>query len=291
MDPAFVFGCIPPGSGGPGHGATACQRRKTGTKWIMAAEESEASSEKEKYKLGKVSAPRASKYGKRKFQVGNVKQQGKKYVEYVPAPQLRITGGSAKGRKLTSPDVYMRPMMGKVREAVYSMLYQFDALEGGMAVDMFCGSGSVGLEALSRGLDQAVFVDLSPVCTETCEKNVVHCGFEGRGRAINCTAEQMLLHPERYGVEGHAKLITLTPPYEEVDYGELMYAAAGSDLVGEGTFLVVEYPVELGSLEPAYRHRLVGIRNRKYGRTVIAIYACQPPRFVDPRPDEFASPV
>jgi len=241
--------------------------------------------------LGKVSAPRASKYGKRKFQVGNVKQQGKKYVEYVPAPQLRITGGSAKGRKLTSPDVYMRPMMGKVREAVYSMLYQFDALEGGMAVDMFCGSGSVGLEALSRGLDQAVFVDLSPVCTETCEKNVVHCGFEGRGRAINCTAEQMLLHPERYGVEGHAKLITLTPPYEEVDYGELMYAAAGSDLVGEGTFLVVEYPVELGSLEPAYRHRLVGIRNRKYGRTVIAIYACQPPRFVDPRPDEFASPV
>uniref|UniRef100_A0A7S3AB09 Uncharacterized protein n=1 Tax=Rhodosorus marinus TaxID=101924 RepID=A0A7S3AB09_9RHOD len=276
MDPAFVFGCIPPGSGGPGHGATACQRRKTGTKWIMAAEESEASSEKEKYKLGKVSAPRASKYGKRKFQVGNVKQQGKKYVEYVPAPQLRITGGSAKGRKLTSPDVYMRPMMGKVREAVYSMvgllsfrnenevlgfqlvfllthalagdkqLYQFDALEGGMAVDMFCGSGSVGLEALSRGLDQAVFVDLSPVCTETCEKNVVHCGFEGRGRAINCTAEQMLLHPERYGVEGHAKLITLTPPYEEVDYGELMYAAAGSDLVGEGTFLVVEYPVELG---------------------------------------------
>mmetsp|Transcript_9775 Transcript_9775/g.41815 ORF Transcript_9775/g.41815 Transcript_9775/m.41815 type:complete len:144 (+) Transcript_9775:501-932(+) len=140
----------------------------------------------------------------------------------------------------------MRPMMGKVREAVYSMLYQFDALEGGMAVDMFCGSGSVGLEALSRGLDQAVFVDLSPVCTETCEKNVVHCGFEGRGRAINCTAEQMLLHPERYGVEGHAKLITLTPPYEEVDYGELMYAAAGSDLVGEGTFLVVEYPVELG---------------------------------------------
>jgi len=291
MESGFVFGSIRSGFRGTESRASTCHRSTTGLKWSMAAEESEDFSEKEAYKMGKVSAPRISKYGKRKFQVGHAKQQGRKYVEYTPAPQLRITGGTAKGRKLTSPDVYMRPMMGKVREAVFSMLYQFEALESGMAIDIFCGSGSVGLEALSRGLDKAVFVDLSPVCAQTCEKNVAHCGFEGRGRAVNCTAEQMLLHPERYGVEEPAKLITLTPPYEEVDYGELMYAAAGSDLVGEGTFLVVEYPIELGSLEPAYRHRLVGIRNRKYGRTVIAIYACQPPRFVDPRPDEFASPV
>lgn len=49
-----------------------------------------------------------------------------------------------------------------------------------------------------------------------------------------------------FGITEPARLITLTPPYEEVDYGILMNQAAASDLIGEGTFVVVEYPVELG---------------------------------------------
>jgi len=240
---------------------------------------------------GKVHAPRPTKYGAKRVRVGNVKAQGKKYVDMVPAPQLRITAGTAKGRKLTSPDVYMRPMMGKVREALYSMLGQFDILDGGFVVDMFSGSGSVGLEALSRGMDRAVFVDFSPVCAETADENVRHCGFEGKARAICCKVQDIVRDPQMFGVHEPARLITVTPPYEEVDYGILMHEIAGSQLVGEGTYVVVEYPVELGSLQPAYRSRLVGIRNRRYGRTVLAIYACQPGRDVDPRPDEFVKPV
>lgn len=74
-----------------------------------------------------------------------------------------------------------------------SQLFQFDVLDGGLVVDMFCGSGSVGLEALSRGMDRAVFVDFSPVCTEAVLENVNHCGFENRGEAVCTRVEEVWL--------------------------------------------------------------------------------------------------
>lgn len=60
-----------------------------------------------------------------------------------------------------------------------------------------------------------------------------------------------------------------------------------SGCVGEGSFVFVEYPVELKSLPPTIDHRLIGIRNRRYGRTVVAVYACQPDVGLQTRPDEF----
>ena len=84
----------------------------------------------------------------------------------------------------------------------------------------------------------------------------------------------------------------MTPPYEEVIYAELMDALATSPLLAEDTMLVIEYPVELGLLPPAFADgRFVGIRNRRYGRTVLAIYVRSPSGKLDltPYSEEFVS--
>lgn len=187
-----------------------------------------------------------------------------------------------------SPNVYLRPMMGKVREALFSMLDMFEVLRSdGATLDLFAGSGSIGIESLSRGMGSAVFVDAAPECTETITENLANCRFEDRGRSVCARVENFVESGTAYNNQRHYDLITITPPYEEVDYAELLTIVANSECVGENTFVVVEYPVELKALPPVIGQRLIGIRNRRYGRTVLAFYACQPDVDVNPRPDEF----
>lgn len=238
---------------------------------------------------GKLYAPRQMRGGGRRL-VGSVQAQGRRYVRAPPNPPgLRVSAGSARGRTLRSPDVYLRPMMGKVREALFSMLGTMGALrKDGAVLDLFAGSGSVGIEALSRGMRRAVFVDFAQECVSAAVENAGRCGFEEEQMEGVCARVEEFLKDGANLNDGKCfDLITVTPPYEEVDYAELMEAIVTSDCVGEGTFVVVEYPVELKSMPPTINNRLVGIRNRKYGRTVLAVYACQPDVDVIPRPDEF----
>ncbi|GAB0491598.1 hypothetical protein MMPV_002852 [Pyropia vietnamensis] len=245
---------------------------------------------------GKVRAHRAVRGGSRRRSV-YIQGRGWASSEAPPAapPPLRIFSGSARGRRLASPAAYLRPMMGKVREALFSMLAEWDALDGGRgsALDLFAGSGSVGCEALSRGAAAAVFVDTSPECVAAIEANVASVGFADRSTVVRAPVEEVLAFPARYGlmspvaeaaarpgggVEGGGDpaprvgvfgFVSVTPPYEEVDYGVLLRQLVDSPLVGEGTFVGVEYPVELGTLPPIISGaggRLVGVRNRDGAR-------------------------
>lgn len=210
---------------------------------------------------------------------------------------LRVLGGSVRGRKLESPTVYLRPMMGKVKEAVYSTFTSFGFYDGvggqpctTRHLDIFSGSGSVGLESLSRGAKHCTFVDMSSDCCGACERNIERCGFDGWNEGgigtevgdsgepvanVVCTdAYRALREPETVGIDPEAKydLVTLCPPYEEIVYAELLDAVANSKLVKEDTVILVEYPVELGCLPHVIGREdggvLIGVRNRKYGRTV-----------------------
>jgi len=72
-------------------------------------------------------------------------------------------------------------------------------------------------------------------------------------------------------------LVTVTPPYEEISYSELVAALAGSPLVGSDTIVVLEYPCEMGTLPQVLGdQRLIGVRNRRYGRTVVGVYVSSP---------------
>ena len=200
--------------------------------------------------------------------------------------RLYVTGGSARGRRIVTPDVYMRPMMSRVREAVFSMLYPTGVLRDSAShLDLFSGSGVVGLEALSRGVGSATFVDFSPVCAKTIRTNAEALGLGDKARVLEARVDSILLEPARFGVVQPFDLISITPPYEEVVYAELMEQLANSPVLGEDTLVIVEYPVELGCFPPTLADgQLVGLRNRKYGRTVIGLYVNRPSGRIDVPP-------
>lgn len=199
---------------------------------------------------------------------------------------LKIFGGSARGRRLDSPSVYLRPMMGKVREAVYSTFTSFGLYDYSVRhLDLFAGSGSVGLESLSRGARHCTFCDLSEDCCGAIDRNIKWCQFDGKDHTtqiVNSDVLQLLRNPTGVGIpEGETfGIITICPPYEEVVYADLLDAVCNSPVVTEDTIVLLEYPVELlGELPPVYggdKNTMVGIRNRKYGRTIIAMYIINP---------------
>jgi 16S rRNA G966 N2-methylase RsmD len=156
-------------------------------------------------------------------------------------------------------------------------------------------------------------VDLSPNCIDTALSNARKCGFDAQQFSAVCArAEDVLLYPERYLPSSPAvapyQLVSITPPYQEVVYQELIDAVCSSPLVGTDSLIIIEYPVEMGSLPhilissnskdvPAEQEaadgassagrRLFGLRNRRYGRTVLALYVCEPSRQMDMKPAEF----
>lgn len=246
-----------------------------------------------------VEAPRPSLYkptpvkssggsgGKRVMPQGQTRER-----EISNPNRLRIIAGTAKGKKIDSPNVYLRPMMAKVREALFSTLGHLGAFETGTlsVLDVFSGSGSVGLEALSRGAGTATFVDLSSDCVSTVLRNAASCGFEGRVSTVCARAEDVFTNPGNFGLTQSFGLISITPPYEEIVYSELIEAVCKSPLVAENTLVVIEYPVEMGTLPQILGNdKLFGIRNRRYGRTVLGIYVYRPTRKYEMKPEEFLS--
>jgi 16S rRNA (guanine966-N2)-methyltransferase len=208
--------------------------------------------------------------------------------------KLTITGGTARGRRLVTPDVYLRPMMSRVREALFSMLLPMGVLRDSAAhLDLFSGAGTVGLEALSRGVGSCTFVDFSPVCAGAIRENAAALGLAARASVLQARVDAVVANPAAFGVPRLPfDLVTLTPPYEEVVYKDLIDGLADSEVMGEDTVLVVEYPVELGCFPPTLADgRLVGLRNRRYGRTVIGVYVNRPSGRLDIAPfsEEFVS--
>jgi 16S rRNA (guanine(966)-N(2))-methyltransferase RsmD len=157
-------------------------------------------------------------------------------------------------------------------------------------LDTFAGSGSVGLEALSRGAAHVTFVDLSPDCTQTALRNADSCGFSGQANAVCARAEEVLTNPLKYGLTEPFTLVSITPPYEEVIYNDLIQGLLNSPIIKEDTIVIIEYPVEMGTLPYILgEDKLFGIRNRKYGRTVLAMYVYRPTKKYDMRPEEFVT--
>ena len=132
---------------------------------------------------------------------------------------LRISGGTLRGRVLqVSPDGWIRPTMGRVREAMFSMLAQ--QIPGATVLDLFAGCGLLGLEALSRGAHSVFFVDLEPKAVQLIKKNCTMCGMGERGVAQPGDALlQKTLNRVKYVADQHHgncrafDLVFIDPPY------------------------------------------------------------------------------
>ena len=102
---------------------------------------------------------------------------------------MRIIAGSKRGMKLLSPKTQVsRPITDRVKESLFSVLYKYDLPSGAVVADLFCGVGSLGLEALSRGAAFATFVESASQIAAILERNIEKAGFAGESKVIRADA-------------------------------------------------------------------------------------------------------
>jgi 16S rRNA (guanine966-N2)-methyltransferase len=125
---------------------------------------------------------------------------------------MRIIAGTKKGMKLLSPQTRSsRPITDRVKESLFSVLYKYDLPEGARVADLFCGVGSLGLEALSRGAEFVTFVEKDPRIIAVLNKNIEKARFVKESKVIRANAFKFgaVADPgmEKYG------LVFVDPPY------------------------------------------------------------------------------
>ncbi|KAJ7975699.1 Methyltransferase [Quillaja saponaria] len=190
---------------------------------------------------------------------------------------LQVLGGRARRKKLLSPKgMDVRPMMEVVKGAAFDILQAAGgcpaSLRPGRWLDLYSGTGSVGIEALSRGCSEVHFVEMDPwVVSDVLSPNIKWTGFLDVSVIHTVRVEKFLERAEQFvGNTGPFDYISVTPPYIEVDYGILMGQISKSVLLGKDSFIVVEYPLGTDMLESC--GCLVKITDRRFGRTHLAIY-------------------
>jgi 16S rRNA (guanine(966)-N(2))-methyltransferase RsmD len=161
---------------------------------------------------------------------------------------LQVLAGTAKRKKLLSlKGMDVRPMMEVVKGAAFGILQAAGgcptSLRPGRWLDLYSGTGSVGIEAISRGCSEAHFVEMDPwVVSNVLQPNLEHTGFVDASVIHTARVENFLERADKLvGKDGVFDYISVTPPYMEVDYEVLMDQIAKSPAIGENTFIVSSY--------------------------------------------------
>lgn len=181
---------------------------------------------------------------------------------------MRITGGQIRGRRLASPRGFdIRPTSDKIREAIFSLIGQ--DLSGDHVLDLYGGTGSLGLEALSRGASMAVFVDNAEEAARLIKKNLTLCGYQDRGTLLKKDLRWGL--PRKYPLMSQKfELVFIDPPYGKDLISPILEELVQRDLLASGSITIAESSKSESMSSAPARLRLVD--ERVYGRTKIRIY-------------------
>ena len=173
---------------------------------------------------------------------------------------VRVIAGQYRGRKLFGPKTNaVRPTPDRVREALFNIIGELD---GTRVLDLFCGTGAVGIEALSRGARQVVLVDKN---ISVARKNLNTIGLASRAKLHKADFRQAFLREE-----GKFDLIFVDPPYEMAqEIAEDILKFASTHLEPDGT-LVFEHPKRTELSEEAHAMNCSQIRS--YGDTALSFY-------------------
>ena len=170
---------------------------------------------------------------------------------------MRVVAGEAKGRKLQAPASRdIRPTSDRVREAIFSSLESMDAVRGASVLDLFCGSGALGIEALSRGAASATFVDSDPSAIAAVRANLASTSLDG-GEVVRADAVRWL--------EGDAAfdLALVDPPYSFNGW-DALFSRLHAKLVVAESDRDLETP-------PGW----LIVRRKRYGGTVVHLAASE----------------
>ncbi|AHV97296.1 16S rRNA (guanine(966)-N(2))-methyltransferase RsmD [Paenibacillus sabinae] len=194
---------------------------------------------------------------------------------------MRVVSGTAKGRPLKSvPGTGTRPTTDKVKEAIFSMIGPY--FDGGDCLDLFAGTGGLGIEALSRGIGSAVFIDKEPKSIDTVRENLKTAKLEEQAEVYRNDANKALVALEKRG--RRFDLVFLDPPYRHKFGDELMAMMIDKGLLREGAVIVLEH--ESGYEYPELIPGFIRMRHAVYGETAVSIYRYEPGAETDIDKDE-----
>ena len=178
---------------------------------------------------------------------------------------MRVITGKAKGHQLKVPKgVYVRPATDLVRGAIFSILETTTA-DWSQDLDLFAGSGAMGIEALSRGAGWVDFVEREPRCCAIIRENLEKTKLAAQAHIYCCSATKALSFLDK-----EYSIILIDPPYSNSSIGSLVAQLATSKLVGTDTTLVVTHSPHL-PLNSTYAP-LNLIKEHRHGDSCIAVY-------------------
>ena len=177
---------------------------------------------------------------------------------------MRVITGKSRGVQLKTPDgMLTRPTADRVKEALFSII-NFD-IPGARVLDLFGGTGQLGIEALSRGAETATFVDAREESCRLIKENLKRTKLEGQGRVIRSDYLEYLNRcKEQYDI------ILLDPPYAEVFLENALKRITEIDILHSNGIIVTERP--LGKELPWEFDGYTRSRDYKYGKTLLTIY-------------------
>lgn len=181
---------------------------------------------------------------------------------------MRVVAGELRGRRIESPPEApsrgkggrggehvphptTRPTTDKVREAVFNALGSMDVLDGARVLDLFAGTGAMGIEALSRGAAECTFVERDRVALDVLRRNIDHLGLESKSRVISGDATVGAAF-------GSCDLLIADPPYGFTQWGRMLNGVTAS-------VVVLESGAPIGDVAG-----WATVREKRYGRTYVA---------------------
>lgn len=179
---------------------------------------------------------------------------------------MRIIAGAYKGRKLAPPtDLSVRPTPDRVKEALFSILGS--DVKDAVVLDLFAGSGNLGLEALSRGAAKCYFGDSSRDSIRLIYNNVAHCKADAVSHIIQGDYRSVLTQ-----VKEKIDIVFVDPPYRENLWEDVMSILFEKELMNQDGLIVLEHPREIEFPQEIFDFRK--IKEARYGTVVLSIYMC-----------------
>jgi 16S rRNA (guanine966-N2)-methyltransferase len=182
---------------------------------------------------------------------------------------IRVIGGELKGRKLaTVPGIQTRPTADRVRESIFNIL-DF-RVQDASVLDLFAGTGAMGIEALSRGAETVVFADDNSAAINTLKKNIKNCSLENRSRTLQWNILKNLDILRSY--KPAFNLVFIDPPYDKRMVQPTLLNLGLSRCLGNRAMVVLEH----STLEPIPED-LAGFNmadQRRYGKTLVSFLTC-----------------
>lgn len=177
---------------------------------------------------------------------------------------MRVIRGEAKGRRLKGPPgPQTRPMQDKIKEALFSVLETLD-LDVHRVLDLYAGTGAIGIEALSRGADWVDFVDHQKAAADVIRSNLEQTRLGNKGRVHVMPVSSFLRRIER-----PFDLVFLDPPYADPKICETLTMLIESRLVESGTIIALGHWPQFAGIETAPRLEL--IRRRCHGDSCFSV--------------------